>query len=231
MLQTDWLIVDESPMDMLVGVPSGPGKYPGILLSHHRYGLSPFTHATAERLVEAGFAVVAPNHYHHTPDAPDDTVAKDAMTDDHCVNDMLNATIYLRNLPNIDPTATAILGHCMGGRGALLGAATVPGFRCGVVFYGGGVMTSRHGSPAVYERLGDIGCPIAGFYGADDRNPSPADVAKIAEAFEMLGIEHEFKTYEATGHGFMDLAIKNYREDSARDAWDRSIAFLRKHLA
>jgi carboxymethylenebutenolidase len=231
MLESIFLEVDGSPMETLVGVPEDAGPFPGLLLSHHRYGLSPFTYATAERLVREGFAVVVPNHYHHTPDAPDDTVAKEGMTDDHCINDMLQAVIHLRNMPKVDPSATAILGHCMGGRGTLLGAANVPGFRCGVVFYGGGVMTPRHGAAPVWAQLGSIGCPIAGFFGGEDKNPSPEDVRRISDAFSSLGVEHEFKTYPGVGHGFMDKAYKNYNEEATNDAWALSLAFLRKHLA
>ncbi len=231
MLESVFLEVDHSPMEMLVGVPEGAGPFPGLLLSHHRYGLSPFTYATAERLVQEGFAVVAPNHYHHTPDAPDDTVAKDGMTDEHCINDMLEAVIYLRNLPKVNPAATGILGHCMGGRGTLMGAANVPGIRCGIVYYGGGVMTSRHNAPSVWSQLGAIGCPIAGFFGGDDKNPSPEDVRMISQTFTQLGVEHTFKTYPGVGHGFMDPGTAKYDEAATKDAWSLSLAFLRTHLA
>jgi dienelactone hydrolase len=120
----------------------------------------------------------------------------------------------------------------MGGRGTLLGAATVPGFRAAAVFYGGGVMVARGEGPTVFERLGGIRCPIAGFFGADDNNPPPTDVHKIEAELKRHGVSCSFRIYEATGHGFMNpQGGAKYREASARDAWARSIEFLKAQIA
>ena len=232
MLETVEIIVDGSPMNMLVGAPEGAGRHPGILLSHHQDGLSQFTRFIAEGLVSEGFVVVAPDHYHHSPHEPDLATKKAALRDSHMIADMVAATDYLRKHPHIQPEATAIMGHCMGGRGTLLGASTVAGFRAGAVFYGGGVMVARGEGPTVFERLGGITCPIAGFFGDEDNNPSPDDVRKIEAELKRLGVPCTFRIYEATGHGFMDPhGGAKYREASARDAWARAIAFLKTHLA
>jgi carboxymethylenebutenolidase len=232
MLETAEIIVDGSPMKMLVGVPDGISRHPGILLSHHQNGLSPFTRSTAERLVQEGFVVVAPDHFHHTPDDPDLATKKAALRDARMIADMHAATDYLHKHPRVRPEATAIMGHCMGGRGALLGAATVPGFRAGAVFYGGGVMTARGDGPTVFERLGTIKCPIAGFFGEEDANPSPDDVRKIEAELARFGISTTFRIYVGAGHGFMDPAGgTKYREASAHDAWANLLFFLDAHLS
>ena len=232
MIETVAIKVDGSPMNMLVGAPEGEGRHPGILLSHHQGGLDTFTRFMAEGLVREGFVIVAPDHYHHTPDEPDLATKKAALRDVRMIADMTAATEHLRAHPRVRPRTTAIMGHCMGGRGTLLGAATVPGFRAAAVFYGGGVMTARGDGPTVFERLAGIQCPIAGFFGADDNNPSPDDVRKIEAELTRHGLSCSFRIYDATGHGFMNPDSKEkYREGSAHDAWARSIAFLRAHLA
>jgi carboxymethylenebutenolidase len=233
MLETVNITVDGSPMAMFVATPDGAGKHPGILLSHHQNGLSPFTRMTAENLAKEGFVVVAPDHYHHTSPDLDLAARKAQLLDTQIIADMLAATEYLRAHTRVKSDATAIMGHCMGGRHTLLGAATVQGFRCGAVFYGGGVMTSRGPGPTVFERLSGVHCPIAGFFGAKDKNPSPADVRKIEAELMKLGVACDFRIYDDTDHGFMDptMGPPKYMEKSAKDAWTRSLAFLRQHVA
>ncbi len=119
----------------------------------------------------------------------------------------------------------------MGGRQALLGAATVPGFRCAIDCYGGGVMRPLGEGPSVFERLSSITCPVAGFFGIDDKNPPPEDVRKVEAEFGRLGIETDFHIYENTGHAFMDPDQKRYVDASAKDAWVRILAFLKRHTA
>jgi carboxymethylenebutenolidase len=229
MIETVQLVVDGSPMDMLVALPQGTGRHPGVLLSHYRHGLGPFTHRNAALLASEGFVVVAPDHFHHTPGETDPTKRKHGLIDMRLINDMRAATAWLRAHPRVIADATAIMGHCMGGRQTLLGAATVPGFRCAIDCYGGGVMRAQGEGPTVFERLSGITCPVAGFFGADDTNPPVADVRKVEAELRRLGIATDFHIYENTGHAFMDSDQKRYVEISAQDAWRRILAFLRRH--
>lgn len=231
MLQLTHLVVDDSPMEMLVATPEGEGTHPGILLSHYQHGLGRFTHRNALYLASEGFVVVAPDHYHHAADETDLKKRKASLIDTRLIADMQAATDYLRAHPRVDPARTAILGHCMGGRQTLLGAATVPGFRCAIDCYGGSVMKAHGEGPTVFERLSSIRCPVAGFFGEEDKNPPPEDVRKVEAELKRLGLETDFHIYEKTGHAFMDPDQKRYVEASTKDAWTRILAFLRKHTA
>ena len=231
MLEETQIIVDGSQMKILVAVPKGSERRPGILLSHYQHGLGPFTRRNAERLASEGFMVVAPDHYHHTPSEPDLKKRKLGLIDKRLIADMEAATSFLRSHPRTIPHLTAIMGHCMGGRQALLGAATIPGFCCAIDCYGGGVLKALGPGPTVFERLPAITCPVAGFFGIDDTNPPPADVRQIEAELIRLGIETSFHIYENTGHAFMDADQKRYVESSSDDAWIKILDFLRMHLA
>ena len=224
------LVVDGSPMDMLVAVPEGSGRHPGVLLSHYQHGLGPFTHRNAKYLASHGFVVVAPDHYHHTPGETDLKKRKAGLIDVRLIADMQAATAYLRRHPRVIPEATAIMGHCMGGRQTILGAATVPGFRCAIDCYGGGVMKAQGEGPTVFERLSGIQCPVAGFFGIHDTHPPPDEVRKLEAELKRLGIETNFHMYEDSGHAFMDPDQTRYVEASAKDAWVRILAYLKRHL-
>ena len=231
MLESVQIVVDGSPMEMLVAVPPGSEKRPGILLSHYQHGLGPFTRRNAERLASEGYVVVAPDPYHHTPGETDLKLRKLGLIDTRLIADMEAATAYLRDHPRTISDRTAIMGHCMGGRQSLLGAATVPGFRCAIDCYGGGVMRAHGPGPTVFERLSAITCPVAGFFGINDTNPPPNDVRKTEAELKRLGVPTDFHIYENTGHAFMDTDQTRYVEASALDAWDRILKFLAKHLA
>ena len=230
MLDSVKLVVDGSPMEMLVARPDGDGPFPGLLLSHYQRSLGPFTRLNAEMLAREGFVVVAPDHYHHTPDETDLARKKDAMLDMRIIADMRAATDYLRAMSMVDPKRTGIIGHCMGGRHALLGCATIEDFRCGIDCYGGGVMRARGEGPTVFERLPNIRCPIAGFFGADDNNPPVADVRKVETELKRLGVEVEFHIYEGAGHAFMDPTVPRYVEGATTDAWAKALRFMRRHM-
>ncbi len=230
-IESVWIEVDGDAMEMWVGHPSGTERRPGILLSHYQHGLASFTRHNIERLVSEGYVVVAPDHYHHAPSTETDLKKrKEHLLDSRLINDMRAATLFLRAHPRTIPENTAIMGHCMGGRQALLGAATVPGFRCALDFYGGGVMRAQGAGPSVFERLSAIQCPVAGFFGVHDKNPPPADVRAVEAELKRLGVETDFHIYDDTGHAFMDPEQTRYVEASAKDAWSRALAFLARYL-
>ena len=75
--------------------------------------------------------------------------------------------------------------------------------------------------------IGDIACPVIGFFGNEDDNPSPEDVDKIDAEMSRLGKAHEFHRYDNTGHAFQNfLAPDRYREQSSDDAQGKLIEFL-----
>ena len=85
--------------------------------------------------------------------------------------------------------------------------------------------------PTPFDLTPYIHCPIAGFFGAEDANPSPADVDRISGQLDRYRKPHEFHRYPAAGHAFLNFANPaTYREGPARDAWDKLIPFLQRNL-
>lgn len=106
----------------------------------------------------------------------------------------------------------------------------LPGvFKCGCPFYSGNTFGRIGAPPPPMERLESIEAPVMGFFGNDDKNPSPADVDRISALLTALGKEHEFFRYDGTGHAFMGSNPQKFRENSARDAWTRAVKFIALH--
>lgn len=216
----------------LFEVPKGPGPFPGIVACFHKDGLDDFTTWLVEDLARNGFAAIAPDHYHWLPTGAGIDDRRKHLTDKGLAEDLAVSRGYLEIQDNVDPARLGILGHCMGGRTALLGAGTDGRYKAACIWYGGSAFSPLGEGPAPVNRIPRIGAKIMGFFGNDDRNPSPDDVDRIDALMTRAGVWHEFHRYDATGHGFMNpFNAQNYVESSARDSWRRALGFLKRELA
>nr|WP_205447309.1 dienelactone hydrolase family protein [Candidatus Frankia alpina] len=89
----------------------------------------------------------------------------------------------------------------------------------------------RIGVRLVVDLAGKLSCPLLGLFGDDDRMPSPAEVAALAEALTAYGKIFEFHSFPDAGHAFLATSRDAYRPAAARAGWERIWAFLRPHLA
>ena len=75
--------------------------------------------------------------------------------------------------------------------------------------------------------VGDIRCPVIGFFGNLDKNPSPEQVDRIDAELTRHGIVHNFHRYDNAGHGFQNRLPGTAGEQAAAaDAWAKTFAFL-----
>ena len=104
-------------------------------------------------------------------------------------------------------------------------------FKLCLPFYSGGAFSPWGEGPSVFDRFGDLKSIVYGFYGNDDKNPSPADVDKFDARLTELGVEHKFYRYEGAGHAFQNTVNRdNYRPKQSEDAWEKVIRHLKDHL-
>ncbi|HEY1504842.1 MAG TPA: dienelactone hydrolase family protein [Stellaceae bacterium] len=216
-------------MDVMFGEPDGTGPFPTVVVCHHRWGLDKFTQSVVQRLNENGFIAGAPNFYHRRASGEDTAESMKYLDDEDIIGDIRVTTAYLQKLSNAKQGGEGIMGHCMGGRHSFLGA-TAHGFKAAVMLYGGSVNQSRNGKPSPLSRAKSIACPILGFFGKDDKNPSPADMAEIDAQLTQLGKKHEFHAYDGAGHAFQNFTDERYRPEASEDAWRRYLALFKETL-
>ena len=53
----------------------------------------------------------------------------------------------------------------------------------------------------------------------------------LAQKDKASGVQYEMYMYPGTQHGFHNNSTPRYHEPSAKLAWERTIAFFKKHLA
>ena len=213
--------------------PAGAAQAPGIVVIMHGPGLDKFIEDRVDDLAHHGYAAAAPDLYHRQPEDGADMMARIGRLRDKEIIADADATIaHLRALKDVRVTDLAVLGFCMGGRiSYLLAGARPAAWRAAGVFYGGNIMKPWGDGPAPFELTSKIACPLIGFFGLDDKNPSPDDVKQIDAELTRHGKRHEFHSYDGAGHAFLNFTnAANYRETQAKDAWAKLIPFLKQHL-
>jgi carboxymethylenebutenolidase len=219
-------------MRCYVASPDSAGPHPVIVVIQHAGGVDQFVQGMTDRFASEGYVAIAPELYHRDdPNSPDDALTKmTRLRDVNIVADVNVAVEHAKGLPDANADNIGITGFCMGGRVAYLMPARNQDFKAAVVFYGGNTMVSWGEGTPPFELTSDIGCPVMGLFGEDDPNPNPTDVAKIDDELTKHGKAHQFHSYAAAGHAFMNEGRPSYRGDAAADAWQKCLGWLDKHL-
>jgi carboxymethylenebutenolidase len=213
--------------------PVGATKAPGIVVIMHGPGLDKFVEDRVDALARHGYAAAAPDLYHRQPDDSADMMTRIGRLRDTEIIADADATIaHLRAINETRVTDLAVLGFCMGGRITyLLAGARPTAWRAAGVFYGGNIMKAWGDGPSPFDLTKSIAAPVIGFFGLEDTNPSPADVDAIDAELTRHGKPHEFHRYEGAGHAFLNFTnAERYRASQAKDAWEKMLAFLGRHL-
>ncbi len=117
---------------------------------------------------------------------------------------------------------TGVLGFCYGGLVSWLAATRGETFAiqpaCCVGYYPGGI-----GKVAAEEPV----CPVLLHFGAADDHLGPDQVNAVRSAHPDV----EIQIYEGVGHAFANHMRPSYNAPAAAIARERSLAFLKSHIA
>ena len=230
------IMVNESPMEIFIFEPEGDGPHPALMqcmhipVGHTGIENDEFTLKTAERYCDQGFIVAIPFIFHWWPKNEGIEIKREEFRDDWTKLDLDAAFKMLTERKNVDKERIGIFGHCWGGRVSWLGAATNPNYKACAIFYGGRILgIMGEGNPAAIELAANINCPVIGFFGDQDENPSINDVEIISQTLSNANVQHQFHKYENTGHAFQCFTMENrYHEEASEDAWEKVIEFFKE---
>ena len=200
---------------------SGSGK--GVIVIQEWWGLNGNIKGIADRFAAEGFVALAPDMYHGTVTAEPDEAGKllMALNVPQAEKDLRGAVTYLKNLTG-GPVGT--VGFCMGGALSLFAACTNNGdVGACVDFYGG--------HPMVKYDFDVLTAPVLGIWAEHDDFVNP-NVPGYEAALKERGKTYEFITYPGTQHAFFndEHSEPEYNPAAAKDAWEKTLAFYRKHL-
>lgn len=221
-----------TPIRTWVVYPERSDKAPVVLVIHEIYGLSDWVRAVADQLAAEGFIAVAPDLLSgkgpggggtESAASRDDVVKLvQTLTPDETTARLNAVRDWAVKLPAANGKSGTV-GFCWGGSASFAYAAAQPGLNAAVVYYGT--------APTNETALAAIKAPVLGNYGGDDARVG-ATVAPTEAAMKKAGKSYEPHTYEGAGHGFLrqQSGKGGANMKATKEAWPRTIAFLKENL-
>lgn len=218
---------------------------PVVVVVHEIFGLSTWVRGVADQVAADGFIAIAPDLLSRVRGGP----SADELGADSAVKLIRGVSPAERSLgitaaaryAMAQPSAAhryAVIGFCWGGSTTWIYAINrgIAGFSGGVAYYGLPYMDQ--GGP-IADSLARIQVPVMLLSGSKDARIGAAMPA-VDSAMRALHEDYFGKNYEGAIHGFLraqndpraqrDPAEEAANLAAARDAWPRTVAFLRKHL-
>ena len=198
---------------------------PAIIVIHEWWGLNDGVRSVADRLAGLGYIVLAVDLYGgKIAEIPAD--ARELMLG--VVENPQDAKENIRQAYQfLELTAGApsigSLGWCFGGGWSLNTALLFPDQLDATVIYYGQVTDDE-------AKLEPMNVPILGIFGAEDKGIPVATVRGFEQALKNVSKDYEIEVYPGVGHAFANPSGNNYNAEAADKAWQRTVAFLNRHL-
>lgn len=223
---TDLKAADGFTFPAYISQPAGRPKA-GLVVLQEIFGVNSHIRSVADRFAAEGYFVVAPATFHRVKQGVDIGYDKAAMDEGSALKAQVEALPPPGVLQDVEAAIrhaaqagkVGITGFCWGGLLTWRAACTAGGLSAAVPYYGGGMTTDK-------EIARKPLCPVLAHFGSRDKYISLESV----EAFRQAHPEVEVHVYEAD-HGFNCDQRGSYDEASAKLAWQRTTAFLGRHLA
>jgi carboxymethylenebutenolidase len=198
-------------------------KAPGVVVIQEWWGLQGQIKSVCDRLAAAGFTALAPDLFGGKVIPYHDQAAANAAMGSldfkrSTEEDVRGAVKHLA----ARGVKVGLTGFCMGGAITIIGAVHIPELSAAVCFYGM--------PPESVAAPKDVRVPLQGHFASHDDWVTPDVVNEFEKKLRAAGKTFELYRYEGH-HAFMNSDRKEvYDAGAATLAWDRALAFFRKHL-
>jgi carboxymethylenebutenolidase len=204
------------------------GTLPAVVMIHENKGLNDHIKSMANLLARNGYVVLAVDLFKGevTTDRNRSSELTQYIRDNPeiATANLQSAVKYLASLPNVNAEKIASLGWCFGGAQSLqlaLNSQDHP--LSATIIYYGRLITDN-------ATLAKIKWPVLGIFGDQDSS-IPVDTVKAFEsALNSNNIPNEIYIFKGVGHAFANPSGDNYAPTETKDAWDKTLSFLDKHL-
>lgn len=231
--------------DSYLVVPDG-GPHPGVLLFIDAFGLRPRIEEMADRIADAGYAVLVPNLLYRGGRSPlieDMSALEDAsqresvfgkimplvqgLDTDKITRDAEKYLDFFAAQDGVDDGPVVITGYCMGGTNALRVIEAFPDrVKAIASFHGGRLATDQPDSP--HLRVGNITGEVYFGHADNDHSMNAEQIATLEKALDEAGVTYRSEVYEGAGHGFTMSDTAAYDEAGEKRHWENLFALLER---
>jgi len=193
----------------------------GVVLIHEWWGLKDEIKESARQLAREGYRVLAVDlHGGKIAQNADEARALVAALDQNVANqNMQSALNFLREKGS---EKLASLGWCFGGAQSLNLALTGEKLDATVIYYGN-LITEK-------AELEKIKWPVLGVFGDKDNLIPVENVKAFEQSLNELGVENSINIFADVGHAFANPSGQNYAPEQTKQAWEKTLEFLKKNL-
>lgn len=195
----------------------------GLIVIHEWWGLNEDIHLMADQLAGLGYHSLAVDLY----DGKSADGVREAFqlstglskNEDAALANLKEAYDYLTDELGVEKVG--IIGWCLGGKWSLRGSLMLPNEIDATVIYYGSLIDDR-------AKLATLEMPIIGFIGTKDRLHK--QFIQFDEDLKALNKDYSVHVYEGAKHAFANASGMAYEAEAAEDSWEKTVAFLAKHL-
>ena len=235
----------DSLMAWVVYPSTSNARTPVVVVVHEIFGLSTWVRGVADQVAADGFIAIAPDLISRVRGGPS-TVELSGDSARKLIADVnsaernrgiVAAARYAMSQPSAAPRY-AVIGYCWGGStvwGHAVNGGTT-GYVGGVAYYGAPYM---NGPTLIADSLAKITKPVVLLSGSKDTRIGTAMPA-IDSMMKALGKSYVGVNYPGAAHGFLrlqndpktppDEAEEKANVAATKDAWPRTLDFLRRNL-
>lgn len=205
-------------------------KLPAVIMIHEFWGINDNIRSMANTLAtKAGYVVLAVDLFKgqstNDPNRASQLVQSVRANPQEAISNLQAAVKYVSSLPFVNSSKIASIGWCFGGGQSLqlaLHSEQHP-LLATILYYGTPLVTDK-------QELSKIKWPVLGFFGDHDRaNPLPL-INMFKSALDGAGVTNQVVIYKGLGHAFANPSGPNYAPQQTVDAWQKTLAFLKKYL-
>lgn len=207
-----------------LGLPPGEGKAGALIVFPEWWGLNDHMRSIVDKFASAGFVTLCIDLYDGvtTKDAGEAQKLMGALDFGKALDRAQGAFEYLKAHPRSNGKVAAT-GFCLGGALTFAAATKIPDLAAAVPFYG-----IPDPSKVDYDA---VKAPILAHFSSTDQWAKPELAAALRDKLNAAGKSMQLEVYDAE-HAFVnDTRPEVYSPENAKLALDRTMAFLKKHLA
>jgi carboxymethylenebutenolidase len=215
----------QDTIDGFLARPKADGKYPVVIVIAGNVITEEYIPNTCTALAVAGYIGLAPNIFHPlTPEAQTPEERRKATighSDSDALLDINAGLDYLRKQTFASCDSIGVVGFCYGGKLAMM-----LGSRSREV----DAVVPYHPGPVTDGEIARLRGPVMIHQGTADRALPKGQTEELEKRLRARKIPTEVFWYDGADHGFLAYTRPFYRPDYAKLSWERTIAFLNRHL-